>query len=657
MKQILTLLILLLSFPSAFSQERQAPTGLSEIAEELAADENEPEAVTSFLDRLYELEENPVNINSGDENELSRLFFLTDFQVKVLLDYTRTSGNILSFNEIPLIPGFGKASADLLRPFIILEPVSHEAETRHGIKQKLVTGLSVKPETFDSSSCGSPWKIQTRYRFIAGNLSGGFTTEKDPGERFFTPGTLYPDFFSANVGYFGDGTIKKIIIGDFSARFGQGTNINPGSATGVSLTTQGYVSASNEIKPYTSADENNFFRGVALVLAHRKTSFSLFWSGNRIDATTDSTEGVSGAHVTSLYRGGIHNTPLLLSKKDAVFENVFAINAVYNLRNAKAGLTYSRDVFSFPFMPDRSDPSRLISFTGSVNTLYSAWYNIMINNILFYGEGSAGSGGHTAFIQGLSLRPSGRLAVNLLCRRYGPGYTSFHGNGPGGWNGTNPESTLLGSFTFEAAKHLFISGACMLRKYLWLKYSISSPASSIRRELRVRYLPDPRISLEWMYSLAGSMDDDPSETKIPGLADKYSGRTRLSLKYQVADNLTLGTRIDYTRCRPAASRGFLMLQDLNYRFIKVQLDLHLRYSAFSTDDWDSRIYAWENDLLYTFSVPSFSGKGSRFYMMAVWKINEKADLRIKYGFLTRNPGTTGDTDINEFKIQLRLLTW
>ncbi len=51
-------------------------------AEELAEDDTNPEAAPMFLELLQELTENPVRINSADESEISRLFFLSEFQIK-----------------------------------------------------------------------------------------------------------------------------------------------------------------------------------------------------------------------------------------------------------------------------------------------------------------------------------------------------------------------------------------------------------------------------------------------------------------------------------------------------------------------------------------------------------------------------------------------
>ena len=86
----------------------------------------------------------------------------------------------------------------------------------------------------------------------------------------------------------------------------------------------------------------------------------------------------------------------------------------------------------------------------------------------------------------------------------------------------------------------------------------------------------------------------------------------------------------------------------------IPVSFWLRYAVFRTDDYDSRIYTWENDLLYTFSIPALYGSGSRFYIMAAWKITGRAELRFKYGILSdsNSPGEPGDTE--EFRLQLKL---
>ena len=59
--------------------------------------------------------------------------------------------------------------------------------------------------------------------------------------------------------------------------------------------------------------------------------------------------------------------------------------------------------------------------------------------------------------------------------------------------------------------------------------------------------------------------------------------------------------------------------------------------------------------LYTFSIPALYGSGSRFYIMAGWKIAGKAELRFKYGILSESdpPGVFSNTE--EFRLQLKLI--
>ncbi len=75
----------------------------------------------------------------------------------------------------------------------------------------------------------------------------------------------------------------------------------------------------------------------------------------------------------------------------------------------------------------------------------------------------------------------------------------------------------------------------------------------------------------------------------------------------------------------------LLLQDISYRFAKIPVSVWFRYSIFTTDSWDSRLYVYENDLLNSFSIPALSGEGSRSYIMIAWKANKFINLRIKYG--------------------------
>jgi len=653
-KKTFILFILILLTPTVVGQEIKISETIINVAEELAADDPDPEAVNIFIERLQDLAEKPVRINSSDQNELARLFFLTDFQVKALADYIHSYGRIASLFEIAVIPGFDRETVEMLTPFISLDFKQAMAPDSARWKNTLLSNFSIKPSLNDSASVGSKWKILTKYRFISGSFSGGLTIEKDAGEKFLSGNTRMPDFLSASISYTGNGLIKKLIAGDFSARFGQGTNVNTGIRRGISLTSPGYMSASDEIKSFTSSEGTSFFRGAAAELSTGNFNLDLYISNKKKDATISILPESTDQYIESFYVAGLHNTPSLLQKKDAVSESAYGINLSYTANNLKAGLTWSETRFSLPVSNQLGDPEKLFAFSGTRNDLYTIYYNGFLRNILFYGELTISSNKNSAAIQGISFRPSDRLALNFLFRNYTSGFTTFYGNGPGTGSYLKNERGLLGNFEYEAVKHVFIGGGVDIQRYPWLKYRCSAPSAGIKRELRARYLPSDKLTFDFSYYYRLSMTDSSGTSGIPSQNETITRKIKGSLRYLLSDYLTLVTCMEYVAVSPSGSKGVLLLQDINYNPEKSPLSFWFRYCIFRTDSWESRLYMYENDLLYSYSIPALSGRGCRSYLMIKWDISHFAEMRIKYAVTSIATTENSARNNDEFRMQFRI---
>jgi len=640
---------------SALCQEIKVSEVIITIAEQLAAAESEPDALTLYIERLHELAEDPVTLNSGNETEISRLFFLSDFQIKAAADYIHSSGRVVSVYELANIPGFDRETVEWMIPFISLETVQKFNADSVRWHNNLITSIYYKPETQDTSLIGSPVKVLTKYRFIAGSFSGGITAEKDAGEKLWYGSPPAPDFLSAHLSYTGRGVIRRIVIGDYSARFGLGTNISSGLRNGMALTAPGFISSRNEIKPYTSSDENNLFRGVSALLSYKFIEMTLFYSINKTDATLIQTDSSSQYSVKTIISGGIHNTYSSLNKKDNLTDETFGINLAGNYKNLRLGLTWSGDVFSLPVQKDAGKPEALFDFEGKSNNIWSVYYNGLIKRNLLFGEVSVNDNKSYAIVQGLSLRPSDRLSMSFVFRKYQPGFYTFHGKGPGVASETKNEQGIAAIFSFEAAKHLFLSGGCDAQSYEWLRYRCSGPSRGIRKELRIRYEASPSMTFDASYYYRMIMEDNDAISGIKSQTETLTRSTRLSFRYLVTKNLTLVTKLDYKWVQTSGSRGIAVLQDVNYRFRKIPLSVWYRYCLFSTDDWDSRLYVYENDLLYSFSIPALSGDGSRSYIMAKWDINDFAEIRVKYGITSLNESLNTTINNDEIRFQLKIL--
>lgn len=99
-----------------------------------------------IIEDLQELAENPININSTNETELSRLYILNDIQINKLLKYIKEFGPSYSIFEFKTIDGFSQELLTKMQSFIWFGPEEQEPQNisdaiKYGKHQVLVRGL------------------------------------------------------------------------------------------------------------------------------------------------------------------------------------------------------------------------------------------------------------------------------------------------------------------------------------------------------------------------------------------------------------------------------------------------------------------------------------------------------------------------------------
>jgi hypothetical protein len=67
--------------------------------------------------------------------------------------------------------------------------------------------------------------------------------------------------------------------------------------------------------------------------------------------------------------------------------------------------------------------------------------------------------------------------------------------------------------------------------------------------------------------------------------------------------------------------GLLAYQDIGANISKIGMDIKLRFALFDTDTYDERLYAYEHDLTYTFTINSYYYRGCKTYFILKWKRN------------------------------------
>ena len=72
----------------------------------------------------------------------------------------------------------------------------------------------------------------------------------------------------------------------------------------------------------------------------------------------------------------------------------------------------------------------------------------------------------------------------------------------------------------------------------------------------------------------------------------------------------------------------MILQDAQYSFSKFRITG--RIALFDSDDYDTRLYAFENNVLWTFSIPAFAGQGMRYYLLGQYQVNSQLTAYFRF---------------------------
>lgn len=91
---------------------------------------------------------------------------------------------------------------------------------------------------------------------------------------------------------------------------------------------------------------------------------------------------------------------------------------------------------------------------------------------------------------------------------------------------------------------------------------------------------------------------------------------RFNFNYQWSKSLETRNRIEASHFKTSSNtkyHGWMIYQDLLYHPIDHPVTLSTRLAYYDVENFDAGIYAYENDLLYNFYVPVYSGRGWRNY--------------------------------------------
>lgn len=649
------------------TDDSQIQQQLENIAENT---ENEDADYTTLTEVLIYSSENPINLNKTNKEELQALQLLNDIQINYLLSHIEKNGKLITIYELQGISGFDLQTIRKILPYVkvtdnftsahfntkeMFKNGQHSILLRYGRTLEDQTGFSSTDssslyKSMNSRYIGSPDKIYARYRFTYGtNISWGITAEKDQGELFFKNKQKYTydwyekslngnqktgfDFYSAHFFLKNVKFIKALAVGDYQATFGQGLTIWSGQAFGKSSDIISAKKSGRGISPYTSVDENLFMRGAATTLGYKKMEATVFYSRKHIDANvSDTTDTGEAAQISSLQETGYHSTSGELADKDAILQTLIGGNVSYKGKKFNVGLSalsYQLDV----------DLKRTLSyynqfeFSSSKNLNIGADYNLIHRNFNFFGEASMSKNGGKAFVNGVLISLDPRLSFTVMHRYYQRNFQNLLSNGFAESSTAANEKGVYIGLVAKPTNRTTITGYYDRFEFPWLKYQVNAPSYGNDYMAQFNYTPSKKMDMYVRIRTRDKQKNTSDAAVIDYLVPIKQSNYRFNISYTITPSIKLKNRIeliDYKLDNNKTQKGYLVYQDIVYSKLGKPLSVTLRYALFQTDSYDARIYAYENDVPGSYSIPAYYNRGSRFYIMLDYNLTKRIELWFRY---------------------------
>jgi len=635
-------------FFSAVAQETQVTEQQVENITE--ADESETED-DSYIQSLQQYLRNKLNLNAATEVELKEFPFLSPLQIVSFMNYRRLFGKLISIYELQAVPGWDVETIQKMLPFITVgAALSTKEDLRVRLKEgehsilsratyvfEKSRGFRLKGDTTASSFYpGSRERLLVRYKYQYKNLlQYGITGEKDPGEQWFKGAQKNGfDFYSAHLFVRNLGIVKALAIGDFTVNMGQGLMQWQSLAFRKSVDVTNIKRQATLLRPYNSTNEYFFNRGAGITLEKKSFQFTAFASfrkvsGNIVADTSTNAED----YFSSLLTSGLHRTRNEQSDKNQVQMNSFGGNISYNKNNLHVGINGVHFQFNRPF--NRDDvPYNRFAFRGTKLTNYSLDWSYTWRNLHWFGETALHQSKYLAFTNGLLMSADPKVDISLVYRNIQPQYQTIFGNAFTEGSLPTNEKGLFGGVSLKPSSKWRLDAYMDLYRFPFLRFRIDAPASGKEFLVQLTHKPNKQLEIYTRYRQESRpLNFNPDNEAIEPVVNAVPRKNwRIQAQYKVSSVITLRQRLDamwYDKKGPLQSNGFLAFFDVFYKPMLKPFSGNLRLQYFETDNFDSRIYAYENDVLYGFSIPAFFDKGFRYYTNVNYDVSKQLSIWLR----------------------------
>lgn len=637
MKRILNLLFCCICFHVAWTQEDsllqpvQREMLLMRFEELVEEDEGNQELLEDLLMEEQEkrLISGKVNLNALDAETAFGYLHFSDYQYYNLLSYLSEYGEMVSVWELNAVEGFSFGEVQNLQALVTVESVGRKGKFFKNFFRKSKNSLLLrygqvleKQSGYDQNQVkhysGSPFRLAFKYQFSTQDkLFIAVSGEKDAGEQFFKGEQKYGfDFYSAYLCLKNIGVLKKLVVGDFKLDLGQGLVMGSALMSGKGGGVGSVRHFAGMIKPVAPLNEGTALRGVAVTAGNYSYTGTLFAAYRQYDGNTVVDEDSNKVFEGSLSSSGYHRTTAEQDKRNNLRAWVMGGDFLYRSRIFRIGARALYTLFDAEVLPTgRIYQQYAFSGKGVFNAGID--YQLIVKKMVLFGEVAMSGNMGWAFLQGATVELSPGVSFAMLGHYYDKKYIALQGVASG---------SSQGEWGFYLTSRIILSPRVDLdffydySKYTWLRYRIDAPGESMMAGLNLTFSVGRKGKLWLRYQYKMKQKNQLEEdSHVNGIKPFYSSKIRLIWECQPFDFLKLKTEADYivNHSQPLAywHDGILLYQDAGVEAGHTGLGFNLRIAFFDTDTYEERLYAYENDVYYSFTINSHYDRGWRAYLL------------------------------------------
>ena len=669
--------------------------------EELSEDEWE---------RYRHLADHPLDLNACTRSAMLSSGLFSPFQAASLLDRRMRDGDILSYTELGYTDGFTPELARALSHFVVLRsrnppgkpsvPQLHvslllrtscsgsssvpaaraalQTAAVHSTSGANSTASGKNPSAATSSfasgkndpfSGSAAFGIKTAIS-LEGRLDAFWSARKSYSDRTFGPGTI-------SLAIYGKSIPGRILLGDYSARFGQGLLLWSGFSIAGFSSVQSFRRNASGLS--ASSSFTRTLHGIGLDLALGRSTISAVWS-TPVQSTsprllalnynhifrTSSTGATLLADPGRLYAASIDfraGLPRLSLSGEFAFK-LLPASASAALAPAPASVAASATASAAlaPAPASVAASAAVPSLAAATASAALATASAAVLSLAAPATASASVAPVSAasatpqpdspaaiFVPAGLLSavwtPSYGTRLAVLARYYPQNWSQLAASPPSTFS--NAKDEFGSAFLFQSARYtLSLDLARRLSEANWQYRLLASANLPFRLGLPGRTQRKVNSST----GIGGTISVRSLSRFRPSQSLPFRQDLRCDLKLEL-NRLKLNTRCNLLWCR-----NFAMLGYIEPGFSDQFFSLWFRLTGYSVPSWDDRISTWERDIPGSFTVPARYGKGLALSCTSSLTIQRKRlrhrlNARLSYDVYSRKETLTRKP---ELKLQYRM---